>query len=194
MRREERNEGFWPANAKATCSSRWHIFLTVLASWSFARARFSTARTTASSPRTATCVGARQLENQAFVPSFLSYRGRSFLHGFLCVFHLEEVAIRREYGQRTVVLSAHDRLLALDLHAAHGGWGCLYSSTAPIGTETAGAERGGGSWNTATPLVGTWRALAAKCKASTREGSHSAGSCHLLGRERDKLTIAFVKA
>ena len=54
-----REEGARPAKANATCSSKRHIFLTVLTSCNFARARFSTASTTVSSPRTATWVWVR---------------------------------------------------------------------------------------------------------------------------------------
>ena len=54
-----------------------------------------------------------------------AYRGGAFLYSLLRVFYLEEVAIRREDGQCTVVFPAHDGLSSdlaaiTIIHVAHG--------------------------------------------------------------------------
>lgn len=103
-----------PANARQTWSSMEHIFRTVRASWSFARALFSTASTTVSCPRTATCSrlrasGGHQME------LYHPHSSGSFLNCLLCILDLKEVSIWREDGQRTIVSSTHTARLHVGL-------------------------------------------------------------------------------
>ena len=112
-----------PAKARQMWSSIEQIFLTVRASCSLAKALFSTARTTVSTPRTATYCNKYTIilllllikTNYCFIKFnyFCSYSCGAFLDCFLRVFHLKQMTIRREHSQGAIVSSTHSYPRAL---------------------------------------------------------------------------------
>lgn len=103
---------FSPAKAITMWSSSKFIFRKVLSSCNFGTDFFSTPITIQSFPRTPTYISKNQeafstkkLRKTVEVERFflLNYCGRSLFYGFLSIFDLKQMSIRRKYRNSTVV-------------------------------------------------------------------------------------------